>query len=291
MTRITEIGNKGKLSTEFDSVGDVFRVIRKLGWTPKRSKSSDTRREGGGSFYTFSGLQDCLDTFENHPERIRTFDPLTDRLETPDSPGKDVLYDITGDFLDIDRYLTEEPEMFGNAVMGNPKNLFCTINVLTSYVWSTRADYLTHRQKRILRLVDWLESQGVRCQVVATADSKVQYMSAVVKSFQDPFNVNDLAVVSHPDWLRRVMFLIMEQSKTWSDGYGNASDYDRKMFKYEPQPEDGLYIYVGGYHPLKSTDELDEHFDRVEESVKKLIDDGLTYNEDPFIVGKGGSGW
>jgi hypothetical protein len=40
MTRVRELKN-GKLSAEFDSPSDVFRVIRKLDWKPDKDKSSD----------------------------------------------------------------------------------------------------------------------------------------------------------------------------------------------------------------------------------------------------------
>lgn len=289
MTRIKELKN-GKLSAEFDSPNDVFRVIRKLNWEPRNSKSSDDRSER--DFHSFGSLAEAIDVFENKPDTIRGFSINDDRLERPDSPGKDVLYDVTGDFLDIDRYLTGEPEMFGNAVMGNPKNIFCTINVLTSFVWWTTPEYQMVKQKRILRLVDWLETQGVRCQIIAQDDSNVGFISTVVKEFQDPFNLNDLAVVCHPDWLRRVEFLVMEQSKTWSAGYGSSEAYDKRMLSYKPNPEDGMYIYVGGYCPYGGWGEndlkaLDKAFDKLEKQVTELVDAGMTWNDEPFVIGGG----
>lgn len=286
MTRIRELKN-GKLSCEFDSVNDVFRVIEKLKWVPNRGEESNTPKRGGNDdFYTFKDLAHAVDVFRNNPESIRTFSPNDDRLERPESPGKDVQFDITGDFLDIDRFLMDEPEQFGNAIMGNPKNIFCTINVLTSYVYYTKQDYLEQRQKRILRLVDWLESQGVRCQVVATLDTDIAFISVVVKQFQDPFDLNELAVVCHPDWLRRVLFLIDEQSKKWEWGYGNSMSYDNKMLKYQPNPEDGMYIYVGGYMPYKDIETLNKKFDEIEEKVGELVDLGITWNDEPLTVGK-----
>lgn len=294
MTQIKKLKN-GKLSAEFDSPNDVFRVIRKLKWEPQNEKQSDSRsRSGSGGFHTFGSLAEAMDVFENKPDTIRMFSANDDRLERPDNPGKDVRFDITGDYIDIDRYLVGEPEHFGNAIMGNPKNIFCTINVLTSFVHFTSAEYQLVKQKRILRLVDWLETQGVRCQIIAQDDSEVSFISTVVKEFQDPFNLNDLAVVCHPDWLRRVEFLVMEQSDTWTWGYGSSQQYDKKMLKYKPNPEDGVYVYVGGYIPYGSssndTKRLNQEFDRLEGQVAELVDQGLTWNDEPFVIG-GGSGW
>ena len=297
MTRITELKN-GKLSAEFDGVYDAMRVVRKIGWKPRNSMSSNAPASGDSDgFYTFNNLADALDVFENKPETIRAFSVNDDRIERIESPGKDVMFDVTGDYLDIDKFLMGEPEHMGNAVMGNPKNVFCTLNILTSFVYYTTAEYQLVKQKRILRLVDWLETQGVRVQIVAQDDSDVAFISTKVKEYQDPFNLNDLAVVCHPDWLRRFEFLVMEQSKTWSYGYGSSSAYDKRMMKYVPQPEDGVYIYVGGYLPYTTGDSywgqdndidaLNKAFDDLEEKVMKLIEDGRTWNDEPFVIGGG----
>lgn len=286
MTRIKELKN-GKLSCEFESVNDVFRVIKKLNWRPAQEEQSNRKKNGGygEGFHVFNNLAEATDVFLNRPESIRTFSANDDKLERIESPGKDVHFDVTGDYLDIGRFMTGEPEHFGNAVMGNPKNLFCTINVLTSYVYDTSAAYLDQRQKRILRIVDWLETQGVRCQIVGTSDTVIAFNSVTVKEFQDPFDLNQLAVVCHSDWLRRIIFLIDEQSKTWTSGYGNGQDYDNRMMKYKPQPEDGMYVYIGGYFPYKSIKELNKAFDELETKIGDLVESGITWNDEPFTVG------
>jgi hypothetical protein len=283
MARIRELSNR-KLSAEFDSVPEVFKVIRKLNWVPQEARESDAR--GTGGFHTFNSLDECKDIFENHPERIRAFSQNDDKLATIESPGKDVIYDVTGDFLDIDRYLEGIPEVFGNAVMGNPRTLFCTINILGSFVHWTDPAYQMQKQKRVLRLVDWLEQQDIRCQIMITEDSDVLYSSVLVKEFADHFDLNQLAVGMHPDWLRRIIFLIAEQSKTFEYGYGSSLEYDKRMVKYQPNPEDGLYVYVGGYLPYKGNDEvkLNKAFDEIEEGIQEIIDNGLTFNDRPLMV-------
>lgn len=293
MALIREVGDRGKLHADFNSVPEVFRVIQKLGWKPQHSKESNSRGESGGEFHTFKSLEEALDVFHNNPEKIVQFNANDEKLVREDSIGKDVRFDITGDYLDIDRYLEGSPEVFGNAVMGNPKGIFCTINILTSYVWNTSATYILQKQRRVTRLVDWLETQGIRCQIVASLDCECLAASVIVKEFHDPFDVNHLAVVSHPDWLRRVLFLIKEQSKTWSYGYGSAISYDKKMIKYTPRPEDGVYVYVGGYipHPSNNLDKLNAEFDALEEQIERLIEDGMTYNEEPFAIKGGTPGW
>jgi len=294
MAYISELKN-GKLSCKFESVPEVFKVIDRLGWKPQQERASD-RSGKGDSFYGFGSLSEAVDIFRNHPERIRDFSQNDDKLEKIESPGKDVLFDVTGDYLDMDLYMEGVPEVFGNAVMGNPKSTFATINILGSYVYYTDKGYQTAKQKRVLRLVDWLETQDIRCQIVLSEDSEVSSLQTVVKEFQDPFDLNHLAVAMHPDWLRRVEFLIMEQSKTWSYGYGSSVQYDKRMLKYKPEPEDGFYIYVGGYMPYSDqgpngSKEMEKAFDEIEANIREAIDLGMTFSEKPLVVAGNTRGW
>lgn len=286
MARVREVGNRGKLHADFNSVNEVFRVIDKLGWKPQHDKSSNSTGRGG-KFHAFSNLNEAIEVFRDRPETIVKFNPNDEKLVREDSIGKEIRFDITGDYLDIDRYLEGTPEVFGNAVMGNPKGVFCTINILTSYVHWTDQAYIIEKQKRITRLVDWLEQQFIRCQIVASLDSECINTSVIVKEFHDPFDVNHLAVVSHPDWLRRILFLMIEQSKTFSWGYGDSIAYDKRMIKYTPKPEDGMYIYVGGYIPHEGNDlkALNAEFDALEDKIEQLIGEGLTFNDEPFAIG------
>lgn len=281
MARITE-NSKGRLRVEFESVNEVFRTIEEMGWTPKRDEASDKRGRSG--FNHFESLAEAVDVYRNHPERVRQFNESDIKLESIESPGKDIYYDVTGDGIDIGRFMDGEPEVAYNATMGNPRSIFATINIHVSWVSYTEPRYIERLQRRVLRLVDWLESQNIRCQIVATSVTECAYFSCVVKQFTDPVDLNDIAVVCHTDFLRRIIFLIDEQSKTWSYGYGSGISYDRRMIKYSPEPEDGLYIYVGGYIPHSKLKTLEDEFDRIEASVKTMIEDGVTWNDAPLAI-------
>ena len=293
MAYITE-GKRGKLRVEFDSVPDVFNTIREQGWVPQRDRASDEFH--GGNFHTFKNLEEANDVFFNHPESIRQFSVHDEKLVNRDSPGKDVQFDVTGDYVDIDRYLEGVPENFGQMIMGNPKSVFATINILNSAVSYTSPEYLLHKQRRIMRLVDWLEQQDIRCQIVMTSDDDVSYTQIVVKEFQDHFDLNHLAVAMHPDFFRRTMFLIMEQSKTWRSGYGNTMEYDKRMLGYKPNPEDGLYVYVGGYIPFeqrkdKGRGALDAAFTSIEQSIEQMVADERTFVDEPLHITGETSEW
>jgi hypothetical protein len=63
------------------------------------------------------------------------------------------------------------------------------------------------------------------------------------------------------------------------------------MLRYKPNPEDGMYIYIGGYTPYggwgsNDVKKLEQEFDRLEQQVAELVDQGITWNDEPFTIGK-----
>jgi hypothetical protein len=287
----------GTLIARFASVPDLFRTIRERQWEPQHAMASDI--PGDGEFLIFQDLADAHHVFQNEPWRIREFSQKDDSLRNEDNPGNDVFYDVTGDYLDIGRFMAGEPEDFGNSVMGNPSRIFCTIKVgLAAAKWTT-AEYLVHKQKRIMRLVDWLEQFGIRTRVQALLYNDIAAITVIVKDHQDPFDLNHLAVVMHPDFLRRTGLLIMEQSKRWEWGYGDAVDRDdRALVSTYAEPEDGISIYVGGYMPYAPKDneqgytydndlsKLDRDFDNIEKTIAQMIADDVRFTEEPLKVGR-----
>lgn len=257
----------GALCGFFSDVGSMFRAINSLKYKPKRNQSSDER--GSGGFYSFSSLQEAIDVFTNKPHTIRDFDADDRDLTSDDSIGQDVTYDVQGDYIDIGRYLEGIPEVFGRMEGGNPNSLYVTLLFNTNVVSSVSSSSIAYKQKQILRLVDWFESRQVRCKIRAFASTECCHLDVTVKDYSDPVDMNALAVVSHPDFLRRVVFLYDEQSKTWQSGYGSPRHFSNVMVhKYQPDPSDGLTIYIDD----QSTDNPDVIAKNFESCQLKVAD-------------------
>lgn len=290
----------GRIMAHFESIPAMFRVIKERGWTPEGSMASDI---GGadGQYLVFDSLHEAHDVFLNQPWRIRQFSQKDDKLRLEDNPGNDVFYSETGDFVDVGRFLEGEPENFGNSYMGNPARVFAEINVNIAAAKWTTAEYILQKQKRILRLVDWLETYGIRCRIRISLSTDAGSVSVTVKDAHEAFDVNALAIAMHPDFLRRSMFLVLEQSDAWEFGYGDGVEYDDMMlFSDYCDPADGFTIYVGGYMPYSlgedpetrdgynydnDVERLDKDFDNVEVSIAKLIKDETRFTEKPLKVG------
>ena len=272
-SRMLDYLEKGALVAKFDSVQSVWRAIRELQWEPDKEKASNRpRKRDEEGFHFFNSLNEALSTYESNPKSIRKFKPEDLQLKDEESIGKDVEYDVVGDFIDIGRYLEGQPECFGVAVNGNPDGLHVNLIVNTCAVYHVKESIINLVQARTLRLVDWMEHQGIRCRVTAIESTSCSHIEVIVKDYDDPVDINQLAVAGHSDFLRRVCFLINEQSKTWGWGYGNAIIFTEKMkSKYRASREDGLTIFVSHVQTNKP-DRVNSQFDRLRDKVKTVLD-------------------
>lgn len=255
-----------------NSVKAVFNAITHLNWKPKQEMSSNSAKKSDREFYTFDSLNTAIEVYTNNPQSIRTFTEESIKLKADESIGKEIRFDVTGDYIDIGRFLDGEPECFGIAYQGNPSGLYTTLLMNLSAVAHVTADAMNHRQARILRLVDWMESQGVRCQIRGFMSSECSHLDIRIKNFDEAIDMNALAVVSHGDFLRRVNFLVDEQSETWTYGYGSPRAFTSRMTKmYKADPADGLTIFVGDQSHSDVT-EIDKAFNSLRDKITKLIE-------------------
>ncbi len=253
-----------------ESVGAVFKAIDDQGWEPRHNKSSDNKGSDG-EFNFFDSLAEAMDMFRNKPRQVRKFKPAEDDLKAKDSIGRDIEFDVTGDYIDVSRFLEGDPECFGVAVNGNPDGMRINIIYNANAVCNIKQSALNHKQTRLLEVVDWFESRGVRCRIVSFASTQCAHVEVQVKAFEDAVNMNDLAIVGHSDFLRRVMFLVDEQSDTWESGYGSPAMFSRIMAdKYVADASDGLTIYIDDQSE-NDIELIDRAFDAAKVKVADVI--------------------
>lgn len=258
----------------FGSLKALWTAISECKWKPQRTQSSNDSDRG--EFQAFNSLDEALDTFKNNPRSVRTFTEDNLELTANEAIGKDVTFDVTGDYLDIGKFMEGSPECFGVAHNGNPNNL--TVNLLMNVSASSYVsrEAITTKQARLLRLVDWLENQNVRCRITAFESTHTAHAEIVIKDYDEMVDLNDVAVVGHTDFLRRVCFLLSEQSETWSSGYGHPADFTHAMKKhFVADPSDGLTIFIG-HQGTSDLDEVNKQFDKLRDKLVDVIDESST---------------
>jgi len=251
----------------FADIGSVFAAINDLNYKPRRQESSNSRSD----FYSTDSLADAIDLFSKRPHTIRHFKTDDRLLTAEDNIGSSVYYDVQGDFLDVGRYLEGSPEVFGVMHAGNPASLYVTILFNINVVSSVSPEAINHKQQELLRLVDWLESRQVRCKIRAFASTECCHVDIVLKDYGDPVDLNAIAVVSHSDFLRRILFLYDEQSKTWESGYGSPTRFSGVMVnKYQPSPDDGLTVYIDD-QSVNDKEVITRNFDTCKKKIADVI--------------------
>jgi hypothetical protein len=257
------------------SVSSFFESLTTLQWKPGGGprggafSSSDSR--GDSSFNAFGSLAEAIDVFTNDPKRVRDFTAEDIVLKSDESIGKDVAYDVTGDFLDMGLFLEGQPECFGNAYNGNPTGLHVTVYVDIVANAHINNKTILHKQKRVLRFVDWLEQQGVRCKVLAVWSNVCGHFEWAIKDYGDPVDLNAVAISMHPEFMRRLAFLACEQSETITFGYGETQSWTRAMQStYQADPADGLTVFVS-CQMKDNTEWVDRQFDRLRDKVEALL--------------------
>lgn len=252
----------GTIVTLFDGVDKALDFITEKMPDAKRAKSStDTGRDG---FHAFNTYEEAMTTFRNNPEKIVTFDPAELRIKDASEVGSTVEYDVVGDYIDMGRYMEGIPEVMGTMHGGNARNRRVSIVLNLCQVHSISHEVIAHRGERILRLVDALEAGGIRCQITAIESSGTNHTEVILKHHAEPLTITDLAIVTHPEFLRRAIFRIIEHSKTFDWGYGSAIAFGRALTPeiIETGNNDEMDIVLDAN--ISSVSKVDKLFDQLE---------------------------
>lgn len=279
---------RGALICEFDGVDAALDYLGRKMPTPKREGSSDTRGTDGG-FYKFTSYAKAMETFRKNPESIVKFDEAELRIRDYKETGNMVEYDVQGDYIDMGRFMEGVPETFGSLFNGTARNRRVSLIIDTNQVSRMTEREINHRSERILRLVDALEAGGARCEMIARDANECGATSILLKKHEETLALPDLAIVTHSDWKRRLIFRINEHSDTWQYGYGRAYSYQDSVepSKIESENVNEVTIFIGG-----SMTEIDEPFDKLERLLSwelskpvpevssiKIGRDGIYFNE------------
>lgn len=94
--------------------------------------------------------------------------------------------------------------------------------------------------------------------------TQTNHFEVIIKRHDEPLTISDLAVVSHPEFLRRAIFRVIEHSKTYSSGYGQAMIFGDALTPelLDSGNNDELDIFIDGN--IRDIDTIDKLFDQIE---------------------------
>ena len=128
-------------------------------------------------------------------------------------------YDVYGEYVDVGRFLTGEPECFGVRVSDDSvSKKVVRINVNLGVSGSVSHEVIFARGAVAVAAIDVIESSGCRVEVYGVHGSlkcsggKIHETHVLLKSANQPLDIDRLVfALCHPSSLRRLCFAVMEK--------------------------------------------------------------------------------
>lgn len=272
----------GELCGRFDGIDTFVTFLENNGGKfgsrkPRPDDSShDVRR--GDSWVKHSTYDEAVNAIKKKPETFRHFTEADIRIKEWSSNGNDVDYDLTGDFVDVARVLSGEPECFGTMHNGLVTKRFANIVVNGNHACRVDQSWIDRKAQRVTRLVDFLETNNVRCKLTVVFSNNNSHLEIVVKQYDDRLDLNDVSVALSADFFRRFEFYFSEHSKCHTSSYGRAEDLCLVDIKDE---DADLNILVNSNDRHYGNADIDDQFNRVETKIEA---EGVNRGDDYAVL-------
>ncbi len=209
--------------------GDFNDLVDLASRTPEAMDASSNASTENPSSYTWdmnTGYNQSLELLKNgwqDESKLRTMQQRSEafqkKLQDLESQAPRVVYDYSGDEIEIGRYLSHEPESFINFRLDNRRKairLICDIGgscVVTS-------DQFLARGSAIIGLCRYLESNGYATEILAISccksvksPTKKQVSCFTIKEAHEYYNYSRLLfLLVHPAAFRRIFFRVYEHN-------------------------------------------------------------------------------
>lgn len=224
---------------EFDSWGDYLAFVA----SPKQWQCDDGSTKTSGEYPKWTGTANFTEAWNlarfGWPDGRKLIDALTSQVETLSADlvsRPTVAFDVTGDCVDVGRFLSGEPECMMHFETEEIKGAGKVVRVRVDVSASAAVDPadMMKRGAAALALVDCLENSGRSCEIVYTACSQGGHSRieniVMMKAAGQPVEMDSLAFcIAHPSAFRRIAFSAWEHESeglrrdcgiTCGGGYG-----------------------------------------------------------------------
>lgn len=247
---------------------DFLEKTKQFGNRRARKDDSSYQERDSDSWTQFSTYVDAVEAMRYSPETFRKFSESDIRFYNDDTVGNRIDFDKQGDYLDIGKYLEGEPDCFGNMHGGKFERKFASIVVNIAARCDVKQEEIAAKSAGVLRLIDFLESNGVRCELGLIVSTDQVHCEIIAKNYRDPLDINELAVGLSGDFFRWCIFRLTEHSAKKSGSYGcpnalNASNW------WDEDADNTFFIQsLRG----ESKENIQKCFEKLE---KRIVEDGL----------------
>lgn len=178
--------------------------------------------------------EESIELMTKRPQDLYSVKEDNDLILEEDSSGNQIIYDTTGDYLDVGRFLDGEPEVFGNASEGRQAVKYLNLTISASTPWNISSSDIYKVCAQVSQLVDWLEYNNVRCRVTVLHLSECCAFETRLKDYQEVLNMNELKIGLSTEYFRRIFFVFTEYSDAYESGYGIALLLEERDMVIDP---------------------------------------------------------
>lgn len=210
------------ITRNYDSVSDYVSEMSDMTRRPPRGVYESHDDAECGKFFWTGSFREALDLWrtgwKEGADRVaqyrKGFDAFIQAVKTAKS--KQYAWDMTGEWWDIGRIATGEPECCANELDTGDGIASRVVSIRLNNCVSAAVDanIICARGLAVLVAVDLLEACGIRCEVVvgtATRAGNVVESNVIIKKAGEQVEPNAIAFnVAHPSFFRRFGFRFME---------------------------------------------------------------------------------
>jgi hypothetical protein len=172
---------------------------------PKSGSSTYTHNNG---WYGTKSLDQAIDLFRNKRHELLPKGFQQKYIKNIHTSGIDVEYNVTGDYLDMGRYMSGEPEVFGTNINGDMTGKVVSVYINASVSASYDAEDVMLGAEKLAEIINALYISGARVSTTFMSAEETQWIEVKLNDFGDPLNPVDLVAVASPSFIRRLCFAV-----------------------------------------------------------------------------------
>lgn len=172
---------------------------------PKKGSSIEV---GDKEWFGTSSLDRAIDLFRNNRSRLLPKGFKRHKINNVHSLGTDVEFNVTGDYLDMGRYMSGEPEVFGTNINGDLTGKIVRVYINASVTAYWDADVVMWGAEKLAEVINALYVSGAKVSTIFMSAEETQWIEVKLNGFGDPIDPVDLIAVASPAFIRRLCFAI-----------------------------------------------------------------------------------
>lgn len=172
---------------------------------PKTGSSTYTHN---GGWYGTKSLDQAIDLFRNKRHELLPKGFQQKYIKNVNANGIDVEYNVTGDYLDMGRYMSGEPEVFGTNINGDLTGKVVSVYINASVSASYDAEDIMLGAEKLAEVINALYVSGAKVSTTFMSAEETQWVEVKLNDFGDPLDPVNLIAVASPAFIRRLCFAI-----------------------------------------------------------------------------------